>query len=272
MSLQMRVSAFHVVFNVTTTCLLLPSVKQLVSFSQLVIREKQETKTVHTLRFVDNHMLAMPPVAMAQVKQEIAYMLRLAEENTRLSLNAVRTGDSGDGEKISENEDIIDFTNSALTSFLIKLSAEQLNGQDKATVGAYFHVLNDLERIGDHAQNFYELSQEMKKKGLTYSQVAQNEIGSMCDTVLAMFAVAKDIFENLNFGRLSELTNYENQVDGMKKSLTDNHFDRLSSNNCSVTHSPYFTSTVTGLERVADHLVNVGYSIQNPTGAQKERR
>jgi Na+/phosphate symporter len=56
----------------------------------------------------------------------------------------------------------------------------------------------------------------------------------------------------------------------MKKTLTANHFARLSNNDCSVTHSPYYTSTVAGLERVADHLVNVGYSIQNPTGSQKE--
>ena len=76
---------------------------------------------------------------------------------------------------------------------------------------------------------------------------------------------------NLDHSRLSELTAFENQVDDMKDRLTANHFTRLSTNSCSVTHSPYFTSTVMGLERVGDHLVNVGYSIQNPTGSQKER-
>ena len=270
MSLQMRVSAFHVIFNVTTTVLLLPFVKQLVNFSQFVIREKQVIKQAHTLRFVNEHMLTMPSVAMAQVKKEIDYMFCLAEENTRLSFRALQTGTNADSAQITENEDIIDFTNSALTSFLIKLSAQQLSTHDEATVGAYFHVLNDLERIGDHALNFYELSQEMQKKELGYSQVAREEISSMCDTVLAMFAVAKDAFENLNRERLPELTVFENKVDDMKKRLTDNHFGRLSSNSCKVTHSPYYTSTVMGLERVADHLVNVGYSIQNPTGSQKE--
>ena len=271
MSLQMRVSAFHVIFNVTTTVLLLPLVKQLVQFAQMVIRDKAEPVKTHHLRYVDDHLLAMPAAAMVQTKQEIDYMLSLAEENIGLSLHAIRTGSSENGEKISENEDIIDFTNSAMTAFLIKLSAAQISAQDKAAVGAYFHVLNDLERIGDHAQNFYELSQEMVQKELAYSKEAQEEISSMCDAVTEMFGIAKKAFENLDRSLLPELTNYENKVDGMKKTLTANHFARLSNNSCSVTHSPYYTSTVVGLERVADHLVNVGYSIQNPTGSQKQR-
>ena len=270
MSLQMRVSAFHVVFNVSTTLVLLPFVKQLVQFSQKIIRDKEENAKVHHLHFVDDHMLAMPAAAMAQAKLEIDYMLSLAEENIGLSLNTLCSGSSADGEKVSENEEVIDFTNGAMTAFLIKLSATQISAQDKATIGAYFHVLNDLERIGDHALNFYELSQEMKQKELTFSKTAQDEIAEMCKTVTEMFAVAKQAFENLDHTLLPELTAYENKVDDMKKALTASHFDRLSNNNCSVTHSPYYTSTVAGLERVADHLVNVGYSIQNPTGSQKE--
>ena len=269
MSLQMRVSIFHVIFNVTTTCLLLPFVKQLVAFSKVVIRDKKEVETVRSLRFVDDHMLAMPSVAVAQVKKEIDYMLSLAEENTRLAFAAMQDPSEADGELINENEATIDFTNSALTTFLIKLSPE-INAQNEATIGAYFHVLNDLERIGDHAVNFYDISQEMKQKELTYSQEAQEEIRNMCDAVLNVFSVAKDAFENLNRKRLPELTEYENRVNGLKKTLTAKHYARLSDGNCSVTHSPYYTSTVIGLERVADHLVNVGYSIQNPTGSQKE--
>ena len=271
MSLQMRVSVFHVVFNVTTTLLLLPFVKQLVAFSKVVIRDQaQPAEKVHTLRFVDDHMLAMPSVAMAQVKQEIDYMLHLAEENTKLSFSAMQTGSTENADKIEENESIIDFTNGALTAFLIKLSSAQVNTSDEATIGSYFHVLNDLERIGDHAQNFFEIAQEMQQKELVYSQVAQDEIRTMCDTVLSMFAIAKDAFENLNRARLPELTEHENRVDAMKKLLTAKHYARLAEGNCKVTHSPYYSSTVMGLERVADHLVNVGYSIQNPTGSQKE--
>ena len=271
MSLQMRVSLFHVVFNVTTTIILLPFVKQLVGFSETVIRDKKAVGPAHTLHFVDDNLIAMPTMAMVQVKKEIDYMLGIAEENTKLSFQAMLSGvDSVNGEQIQENEAIIDFTNGALTAFLIKLSSANITASDEATIGAYFHVLNDLERVGDHAVNFYEISQEMKRKELAYSQDAMDEVKHMCDTVLSMFTVAKDAFVNLDHSLLPELTNYENKVDGLKKTLTANHYSRLAEGNCSVTHSPYYSSTVMGLERVGDHLVNVGYSILNPTGSQKE--
>lgn len=269
MSLQMRVSVFHVVFNVTTTCLLLPFVKQLVAFSQAVIRDKKEIATVRTLRFVDERMLAMPSVALGQVKQEIDYMLALAQQSTEYAFQAMQTGSNEHDTQIAENEEIIDFTNSALTAFLIKL-AGQVDASDEKVIGAYFHVLNDLERIGDHAVNFYDISQEMKQKELVYSEEAMGEIRTMCDSVMQMFAISKDAFENGNADRLPELTAYEDRVDAMKKTLTNQHYNRLTEGTCTVEHSPYYSSTVMGLERVADHLVNVGYSIQNPTGSQKE--
>lgn len=271
MSLQMRVSAFHVIFNVSTTACLLPFVKQLVSFSKAVIHDKKDTAAqTHTLRFVDDHMLAMPTVAVAQVKQEIGYMLQLAQENIKLSFDAMLTGSDKDNETITENEAIIDFTNSALSNFLIKLSSSALDASSEAAVGSYFHVLNDLERIGDHAVNFMEISQEMEQKSLKYSDAALSEVQTMCNEVLSMFAVARNAFETANYELLPELTAYENRVDDMKKELTAKHYTRLADGSCSVTHSPYYTSTVAGLERVADHLVNVGYSISNPTGSQSE--
>ncbi|MBQ4065913.1 MAG: Na/Pi cotransporter family protein, partial [Clostridia bacterium] len=178
------------------------------------------------------------------------------------------TASSEDGERIAANEAVIDFTNGALTRFLIKLSAV-VEPRDEAVIGSYFHVLNDLERIGDHAENFYEIGAEMKEKELSFSDTAKAELNGMCETVLAMFAIAKDSFENGNTAGLSELGALEERVDEMKKTLTAGHFARLAEGLCTVDHSPYYSSTVLGLERVADHLVNVGYSIVDPTGSME---
>ena len=161
------------------------------------------------------------------------------------------------------------FTNSALTSFLIKLSAA-VDGSDEKIIGSYFHVLNDLERIGDHAENFNEIGIEMIKRGISFSDHALEGITKMRDTVMRMFTIAINTFETLNRDELPELTQRENGVDNMKKELIASHFARLAEGNCSVDVSPYYSSVIVGLERVADHLVNVGYSIVSPTGSQKE--
>ena len=111
----------------------------------------------------------------------------------------------------------------------------------------------------------------MKGKRLVFSNVAVDELKELCNTVARMFDISKDAFENLNKECLAELTALEENTDEMKRFLTASHFARLAEGNCTVDHSPYFSSAIVGLERVADHLVNVGYSILDPTGSQKAK-
>lgn len=267
-SLQMRVSLFHVIFNVSTTCLLLPFAKQLVKLSQIIIKDKKADNTELTLKFVDERLLTMPSVALIQVKKEINYMMELVKENIQVCFNSIEKGTTEYSDVLANNEEIIDFTNSTLTKYLIKLSAN-VHQSDEAVIASYFHVLNDLERIGDHAENFHEIGIAMKNKELTFSTIAKTEIANMRNNVEKMFEIAENAFKDLNTSTLPTLTMLENTVDEQKRTLTANHFNRLADGVCSVELSPYFSSTIAGLERVADHLVNVGFSIVDPTGAEQ---
>ena len=269
MSLQMRVSLFHVIFNVTTTLCLLPFVKQLVKYACRVIKDKKDSTEVITLKFVDDRLLSTPPVALMQVKKEIDYMASLVKENIKLSFASLDNGSTENGEKIAQNEMIIDFTNNELTKYLIKLSAS-VDASEEKIIGSYFHVLNDLERIGDHAENFHEIGVEMLDKNISFSNKAIKEIRDMRESVSEMFDISKDAFENLNRDRLDNLTKLEQNIDDMKKQHIAEHFNRLAEGSCNAEVSPYYSSIISGLERVADHLVNVGYSIMNPTGSQKD--
>lgn len=268
MSLQMRISAFHVIFNVTTTCLLLPFVKQLVKYSCLVIREREEKEEQFALKYVDERLLTTPPIALMQVKKEINNMIDLVEENLRLSFVSIYEGSLEHSEKIRKNEETIDATNRGLTQFLIKLTAN-VEESDERVIGAYFHVLNDLERIGDNAENFHEIGVEMLDKDIIFSDTARNGITEMRERITEMFEISKEVFEKLKKEELAELTVLEEDVDAMKKKLIASHFARLAEGNCNADVSPYYSSIISGLERVADHLVNVGFSIVDPTGSQK---
>lgn len=264
MSLQMRVSLFHVIFNVTTTLILLPFVSALVKYSCKVIKDKELNEETLTLKFVDERLISTPPIALMQVKHEIDYMFRLVKESIEASFNPQDNLDI-----VRDNEKIIDFTNAALTKFLIKLSPG-VEPRDERVIGSYFHVLNDLERIGDHAENFTDIYKEKLAKKLEFSEKGNSEIKSMQDKVLEMLEISMNAFHNLDSNDLPKLAELENDVDSMKKTLIANHFARLSGGGCNTEVSPYYSSTIAGLERVADHLVNVGFSIISPIGSQKD--
>ncbi len=267
----MQIAWFHVIFNVVTTFSLLPFINQLVKLANKAIKDKKVEEETQTLRFVDERFLKTPSIAMMQVKKEIEYMAVLANENVVNSFKAMEGGAQALAPAISKNEGSIDFINQALTKYLIKLST-LVDEKEERKIGAYFHVLNDLERIGDHADNFCEIGLQMQEKGLEFTAQAKEELQEMSSRVERMFEIASEAFEGRETNRLGELTVLENEVDGLKRELSARHYARLADGVCKVEHSPYFTSVVAGLERVADHLVNVGYSVLNPTGSQSEAR
>ncbi|MBQ4509725.1 MAG: Na/Pi cotransporter family protein [Clostridia bacterium] len=268
---QFQIAFFHVIFNVLNTVLLAPFVQYLVKLSEIVIKDKKSDESKEQLKYVDERLLVTPAIAYDQVKKEIEHMAHLAKDNIFASLNDINNPNKDVPPVIYAREKTINFTNKALTDFLIQLSSE-VNMSDEKHIGAFFHVINDLERIGDHAKNFIEISEEMAEKQLSFSHDAKQEIQEMSAKIMRMFDLTVDIFDTENpdasASKLAELSALEAEADKLKKENIAKHYTRLSTNLCDATHSPYYVSIITRLERVGDHLVNVGYSVVNPTGSQ----
>jgi phosphate:Na+ symporter len=62
----------------------------------------------------------------------------------------------------------------------------------------------------------------------------------------------------------------EEEIDGMKTTLADAHIRRLNAGECAVEEGEYFYAVLTELERVADHLTNIAFTIRSYTGSQSE--
>ena len=270
-NLQFEIAIFHFMFNFFNTLLLLPFVQYLVKLAEFVIKDKKNDGEKEQLKYVDERLLVTPAIAYEQVKKEIEHMAHMAKANIDASLNDIANPNKEVQSEIYKREATINFTNKALTDFLIKLSTE-VNMSDEKHIGAFFHVLNDLERIGDHAKNFVEISEEMVEKELQFSKEAKDEIAEMSGKIIRMFDLTVEIFDvnkpDASISKLAELSTLEAETDKLKKTNLTNHYNRLSSNACDAAHSPYYVSIITRLERVGDHLVNVGYSVINPTGSQ----
>jgi len=252
---EMQLAVFHIVFNVVTTLILVPFIKQIVYIATKIIPDKKKPESEELkLKYVDDRLLKTPHIALMQVKSEISYMASLAKDNIESSFVAMSGNGAPElGLEISERERIVDFTNHSLAKYLVKLSG-LVSQADEQVIGTYFHVINDLERIGDHAENFYEITVKMKREGLRFSDEAVKEIMEMYDKVFHMFEIALEAFDNNDSSHLQQLTAIENEVDRLKSFLSSQHFLRMAAGNCTIEHSPYFYSTIVGLERVADHL------------------
>ena len=262
---ELAIAVFHILYNVIFMLAALPLVKPLEKISFKLVKDKEQEKMKQSLKYIDNHLLDTPTVAMMQVKREIINMMHLSYDNLRLGYQRILTQDNSQDKELIETEDKIDYINNAITQFLINLT-HNVSLKDEKTLGSYFHVVNDIERIGDHAYNFYESSLKMVSNDLKFSDVAKKEFDSMFDVICQMFDLTFVIFHDKSSDSLKKLHDLEDQTDNLKNALSTAHYERIQNKTCHVENSPFYTTLVSELERVADHLVNIGYSIVNPTG------
>lgn len=270
---QMQIAWFHVAFNIITTAMLLPFIKQLVKLAKLIIKDKPKPEErIYQLKYIDDRLLHTPPIAVAQVQKEILFMAELAKENLSLSVNALITRDYVNKDKVAENEARINHTYHAIARYLIKLASLSLSESDEKLIGAYHHVISDIERIGDHSENFLEQAEEMEKENVDFSEAAVAELAQMYNKVDNMFDLSVHAFSHRDYIVLERIASIEEEVDAMKDSLGASHIERLNSGDCAVERGTYFFAAISGLERIADHLINIAFSIKNPTGSQSKRK
>lgn len=270
-SAQMQVALFHVIFNLLTTLMLVPFIKQLTRFASFVVREKRggEDEAPH-MYYIDERFLQTPPIAVAQVKREVDHMGEMAKANLKRAMTAVFTQDLSEHEKVERDEQRINFINKGVSKYLIKLSSRSLTRSDEKFVGSLHHVVNDIERIADHADDFMGYAREMKENDCKFTQGAIDELEDMYDKVMAMFDEALFIFENNAVGKLNGFSAREEEVDMTKRLLGYNHIRRLNAGGCTVESGTYFYAIINALERIADHLTNIAFSIKSPSGSQRE--
>lgn len=260
----MQIALFHLFFNVVTALILLPFSKYLVLVSTKLVKDKDLEEKQNLTKFLDDRFLKAPHIAQVQCKKQIDFMGDLAKENIIRSMNAILNSSISEKEEIEKTEESIDYINIELTKYLIKLS-----GNDKTTneqIGSYYHVVNDIERVGDHAQNFMDIVCHMKDQELEFGPQALNELKEMFETVLKLFDLCMSDFNGGKAINVKEIDKLEKYTDELKVNLSASHYERLAQGKCTIETGSNFTSIVNGLERVADHLVNIAYSITNPTG------
>ena len=261
----LAVAMFLVIYNVVFMLAILPFVELFEKLSIKLVKDKDEEKMKEALKYIDKHLLNTPSVAMMQVKKEIINMMQLSYSNVKLGFKRMLEQDATNDKVIIETEDKIDYINNKLTDFMIELT-HTVSMEEEKILGSYFHVVNDVERIGDHAYNFYEASMKMVDNDLAFSDIAKQEFKEMFDVIEKMFDMSFMIFDNGTRVNLRKLHDLEDKTDELKNKLSSAHYERIQKHTCKMENSPFYTSLVSQLERVADHLVNVGYSIVNPTG------
>lgn len=255
----------HTIIKIFQVIILLPFVKPLVKLASSTIRgedQKVGYRENFQLKYIGSKVIFNPATAMIEVVKELDRMASLAGENLNRAMNALVTLDEDDIEEVYRVEENINFLNHAITGYLVQINQSTLPIEDLKSIGAMFHVVNDIERIGDHAENAADAAKQRKENGAVLSHDALRELGEMLDMVNTIIRYSMEIFAKSDETHLQDVVELEEKIDLEERKLQENHVRRLAAGECTPEAGMIFSDIVSGLERVADHATNIAFAIK----------
>ena len=265
----------HTLIKIAQVIMLFPFTGWLVKMTYLIVPgedQKVGYRESYQLKYIGDKVVFNPATAVVEVIKELERMASLAEENLNRAMNALITLDEEDIEEVYEVEKNINFLNHAITDYLVKINQTTLPIEDLNSLGALFHVVNDIERIGDHAENVADAARQRKEEGVSISKEAQKELGDMLEMVNKIIRYAVEMFAKSDESHMQEIVTLEDQVDEKERELQKKHVERLTKGECSPEAGMIFSDLVSGLERVADHATNIAFSIRDEDPEEKAAR
>lgn len=256
-----QIAISHIVFNIVSTVVMFPFAKALVKLSCLLVPGKDDSESEMHCKFIDDRLLNTPPFAVMQVSKEVARMAKLARDNFETSAHALINRSDKDLDKVMENEEIINYLNHHITSYLVKLNALDITDSDSDYIARVFHAINDIERVGDHAINLAEAAQHNIGEGLKFSDPAREELNQLCGSVVTLLEHSMAAFDNqsLSDNEAKELSDLEEHIDDLTLECQDSHIFRLNRKECNTEAGMLYLNTITDFERVGDHAINIAF-------------
>lgn len=262
-SMERQIANFHTLFNIGTTVILLPFTKFLVKIAEKIIPDKKGAREDKCfLAFIDDRLLETPPIAAGNTKKEIVRMAGIAKDNINIAMNMMLDDRIDEKALFSENEDALNYLNRNVTAFLTKLMGKELTGLDEKKIGSYYHVVSDMERVGDYAENIVEYTMRLRDEGLEMSAEAKTELEKVTQTINKLFDASMEAFDKRDTSLLGIVDELEEKTDVYAKELEESHIERLKRGVCSASVGSIYLQTVSNLERVGDHITNMAFSIK----------
>lgn len=258
-SVTRQIANAHTVFNVVNTLIMIPLIPVLIKIVNKIIPGEDDEKMGP--KYIDDRLLETPVIAAGQVIKETIRMANKAKMSLELSMKAFLNNDETLAEKVYENESLINTLEECITTYLVGLSKCELSDKEKNIVAATFHIVNDIERIGDHAENLADLTIQKINKRLDYTEEAIEEIKTMYSTTLKALDIAIQCYEERDVVKAKGIQEVEAQIDKQQRKYRDLHIKRLHEGSCNAYTGAIYLDLLSNLERIGDHATNIAESV-----------
>ena len=263
-----QIANAHTLFNVVNVIVLLPFSTYLVKLATKLVpyTEDEDLENIHTTKFLDERILETPSIALSNTVDEV---IRMASRSTRAlnsAYDAVKTFSHEKREKTFEYERTINTLQLDITNYLFALSNRNLSDIERIKADVLFHIVNDIERVGDHADNIAEISQFMEDKKVIFTEDARNELDTIFELASENFYDSITALKTSDFELAATITEREREINILEQNARNSHMARLHAGTCSVEAGIYFLDIISNLERISDHSINITEELGRMSG------
>ncbi len=252
----------HTMFNIVNTLVFLPLVGVLAKLTTIMLPGKDAEMEYH-LKYIDNRVLNTPPIALGQARAEVHRMAVVARELLEETVAFFNDPQLKRAEALEKKEELIDMLQKEITDFLVSLSQKSVTAETSREITSMMHMVNNLERVGDHCENLWQLTLRKSEQKVTFSEIADREIEEIASAARDFLdfvadSLAKRSPEDAVFPRADEM---EDTIDELEDGLRNNHITRLNTGECAVLPGLLFIDMLHNFEKIGDHTHNVAQAV-----------
>jgi len=248
------IAAAHSAFNLLCTMLMLPLSGFL---ERLVIRLVPEGKQPEVEVELDERLMVTPPIALERCREVAADMAETAAGALKGALHILHEFSAREGETIREKEEKTDRYEDSLGTYLVQLSIRPMSEGDRREAAKLLKAIGDFERISDHAVNLLESAEEVREKGLSFTDTAISELRVIASAVDEILELSMEAFLRDDGTRAALVEPLKQVIDQLKEEIRTHHILRLQRGSCSIEAGFVWSDLLTNLERTAAHCSNI---------------
>ena len=249
-----HIALIHSIFNLACTLMLLPCCGLLEKLSYKVIPEGQHADATTEL---DERLFATPAIALVKSEELAKRMAADSELALHESLQAVLGFTPELAASVRQREDDTDRYEDTLGTFLVHLATQPMSEQDSVESSKLLHLIGDFERIADHAVNIIESAEELKEKGVSFTDSAKKELQTMLNAVSEIVDLTSRAFLQDDLTLARQVEPLEQGIDLLKEQMRTRHILRMQQGQCSIEAGFVLSDLLTDLERTSDHCSNI---------------
>ena len=260
MNIMFYIAVANSIFKITNAMVFLPFIGLLEKASIWLVPRKKGAIEMGP-KFLEKHLLDTPPIAIEQARMETARMLELASNSVGISVRAFFENTMNGVKNVAKIEQAVDTLQSEITQYLIELSQRTLSVEESEELPVLIHSVNDIERVGDHAENIVEFVERRVENKLPFSDDAIKGLRGMWNELNCMMIETEQALKRNDTQIAESVLQREQRINDFQIKLKISHVNRLSEGICDIQSGIVFMDFIDSLEKIGDHLTNVAQGV-----------